>query len=386
LKQSKKFIKQFYLPDLPALKKIFFTVTSDPNLDQRMQRICTTLAENGYDITLVGRNMSDSHVSAPKKFKQKRIKCWFNKGKIFYFEFNTRLSAYLLFKKMDAICAIDLDTIHPCYTISRLKKIPRIYDAHEFFTELIEVINRPAIKKIWDAVEKRWLPKFKLGYTVSEGIAEEFKKRYGVHYQTIRNVPVLNETEFTPLSEKFILYQGAVNEGRGLEYLVPAMKNVNCKLVICGDGNFMPQLKKLISVNNVGDKIELRGWTTPDKLREISQQATIGIALAEKKGLNQWLALPNKFFDYIHAALPQITMNYPEYKKLNDQYHAALLIDDINPSTIAHSINELLDNEPKRNELKNNCVKARQELNWQKEEKKLVEFYKNVFDPKTSTD
>jgi hypothetical protein len=141
-----------------------------------MQRICTTLAENGYDITLVGRKMFDSKGPAPKKFRQIRINCWFNKGKIFYFEFNARLSVYLLFKKMDAICAIDLDTIHPCYTISRLKKIPRVYDAHELFTELIEVINRPAIKKVWDAVEKRWLPKFKFGYTVSESIAEEFKK------------------------------------------------------------------------------------------------------------------------------------------------------------------------------------------------------------------
>ena len=147
---------------MPALKKIFFTVTSDPNLDQRMQRICTTLAENGYDITLVGRNMSVSNVPASKKFRQKRIKCWFNKGKIFYFEFNTRLSAYLLFKKMDAICAIDLDTIHPCYTISRLKKIPRIYDAHELFTELLEVLNRPAIKKVWDAVEKKMVTKIQI--------------------------------------------------------------------------------------------------------------------------------------------------------------------------------------------------------------------------------
>lgn len=371
---------------MPALKKIFFTVTSDPNLDQRMQRICTTLAENGYDITLVGRNISDSHTHGQKKFRQKRIKCWFNKGKIFYFEFNTRLSAYLLFKKIDAICAIDLDTIHPCYTISRLKKIPRIYDAHELFTELIEVINRPAIKKVWEAVEKRWLPKFKFGYTVSESIAEEFKKRYGVNYQTIRNVPALNETDSIPIAEKFILYQGAVNEGRGLEYLIPAMKTVNYKLVICGDGNFMPQLKKLIAENNVGAKIELRGWTAPDKLREISQQATIGIALAEKKGLNQWLALPNKFFDYIHAALPQITMNYPEYKKLNEVYDVAILINDINPSTIARSINELLDNEPRRTELATNCVKARQELNWQKEEIKLIEFYKNVFASKNSTD
>jgi hypothetical protein len=53
-----------------------------------------------------------------------------------------------------------------------------------------EVITRPAIKKIWDAIEKKLVPKFKLGYTVSDGIAAEFKKRYNISYQTIRNVPV----------------------------------------------------------------------------------------------------------------------------------------------------------------------------------------------------
>ncbi len=361
------------------MKKIYFTVTNDLNSDQRMQRICTTLAENGYDVTLVGRVLPSSLPLLPQKFKQKRIKCWFNKGKLFYFEFNTRLSSLLAFKKMDAICAIDLDTIHPCYTISKLKRILRVYDAHELFTEMKEVITRPAIKKIWDTVEKRLVPKFKYGYTVSESISGEFKKRYGVNYETIRNLPVLKETKFSFSSEIFILYQGAVNEGRGLEFLIPAMKNINCKLVICGDGNFMPKLKKLITKNKVEEKIELKGWTLPEKLRIISQQTTIGIALAEKEGLNQWLALPNKFFDYIHAAVPQISMNYPEYEKINNQYEVALLIDNLNPETISTTINDLLKNEEKRNRLKANCIKARQVLNWQNEEKKLIDFYKNLF-------
>lgn len=344
-----------------------------------MQRICTTLAENGYDVTLVGRELANSIPLSPKKYKQIRLRCWFRKGKFFYIEFNTRLLAYLISKKMDAICAIDLDTIQPCYTIASIKKIPRIYDAHELFTEMKEVITRPAIKKIWNAVEKKLVPKFVHGYTVSEGIADEFKKRYGVNYQTIRNVPVLKNAAHPLSSEKFILYQGAVNEARGLEYLIPAMKMVNCKLVICGDGNFMPQLKKLVTENNVENRIELKGWIPPDQLSVISEQATIGIALAEKEGLNQWLALPNKFFDYIHAQLPQITMNYPEYKKINEQYEVAVLIDDLNPETVAKAINELLNDEKKGIQLKENCAKAKLELNWQHEEKKLLEFYKNVF-------
>jgi glycosyltransferase involved in cell wall biosynthesis len=364
---------------LKLLKRIYFTVTNDLTYDQRMQRICTSLAGNDYDITLVGRKLSSSLPLEKKIYKQKRICCWFNKGKLFYFEYNLRLCCYLMFRKMDAVCAIDLDTIIPCHTVSRIKKIPRIYDAHELFTEMKEVITRPRIKKLWTRVEKKLVPKFKLGYTVSKSIAEEFQQRYGVTYETIRNLPVLKPLDEIQSIEKFILYQGAVNEARGFEYLIPAMRNINYKLVICGDGNFMPQLKKLIAENKLENKIELKGMMTPDEIWKISRQATIGIALAEKEGLNQWLALPNKFLDYIHAGLPQITMNYPEYIRVNEQFEVAVLIDELDPKIISGAINNLLADEVMYQKLKANCLHARQELNWQHEEKKLISFYQSVF-------
>lgn len=362
------------------MKRIYFTVTNDLSYDQRMHRICTSLAENGYAVTLVGRKRSSSIPLTEKKYKQKRIRCWFNKGKLFYMEYNLRLSFYLLFRKMDAICAIDLDTIIPCHFISRWKHIPRVYDAHELFTELKEVITRPRIKKIWTRIEKKLVPEFKFGYTVSESIAEEFHRRYGVNYLTIRNLPVLRPFDPIQTSEKFILYLGAVNEARGFEFLIPAMQGINCKLVICGDGNFMPQLRKLIVENKLENKIELKGMLPPGEIWKISQQATIGIALAEKEGLNQWLALPNKFFDYVHAGLPQVTMSYPEYGKINKQFEVAVLIDDLAPKRIADAINNLLADEVLYGKLKDNCLQARQELNWQQEEKKLLAFYRSVFE------
>ncbi len=284
---------------------------------------------------------------------------------------------------MDAVCAIDLDSIIPCHTVSRFKRIPRIYDAHELFTELKEVITRPHIKKIWTRVEKKLVPKFKLGYTVSESIAEEFHRRYDVNYKTIRNLPVLRAFNAIQTAEKFILYQGAVNEARGFEFLIPAMQWVNCKLVICGDGNFMPQLKKLIVEYKLESKIEMKGMLLPEEIWKISQQATIGIALAEREGLNQWLALPNKFFDYVHAGLPQVTMDYPEYQKINKQFEVAVLINDLAPKRIADTINNLLANEVLHRKLKANCLEARRELNWEHEEKKLLSFYQSVFDSKS---
>lgn len=280
---------------------------------------------------------------------------------------------------MDAICAIDLDTILPCLKISKWKRIPRIYDAHELFTELKEVITRPAVQKAWMRIEKKAVPQFKWGYTVSESIAEEFKRRYNVNYDTIRNLPILKPLKDIKQVEKFILYQGAVNEARGLEYLIPAMQWVNCKLVICGDGNFMQQLKKLISDYKLDEKIELTGMLPPDELREISQRAYIGVAVPEKEGLNQYLALPNKLFDYIHAGLPQITVNYPEYQKINSQFEIAVLLEDISPEKIAGAINNLLTDNVLYAKLKGNCLKAREKLNWQQEEKKLLSIYQSVF-------
>ena len=361
------------------MKRIYFTVTNDLCYDQRMQRICTSLAGNGYNVVLVGRKLNSSLPLPEKKYNQIRIRCWFNTGKLFYFEYNLRLSIYLLFRKMDAICAIDLDSIIPCHFISWCKQIPRIYDAHELFTELKEVITRPRIRKAWTRIEKKWVPKFTWGYTVSEGIAEEFHRRYQVNYKTIRNLPVLKPLEKIRTHENYILYMGAVNEARGFEYLIPAMQQVHCKLVICGDGNFMLPLKKLIREHELENKIELKGMLPPDELWIISQQATIGIALAEKEGLNQWLALPNKFFDYVHAGLPQITMDYPEYRKINQQFEVAVLIKDLAPDSIALCINTLLTDEMLHRKLKDNCLRARQELNWQHEEKKLLSFYQSIF-------
>jgi glycosyltransferase involved in cell wall biosynthesis len=351
--------------------------------DQRMDRICTSLAENGYEVVLVGRQLPSSLPLTQKKFSQKRIRCWFHKKKWFYAEYNIRLFFYLLCKKMDAICAIDLDTILPCLRVSRIKKIPRVYDAHELFTEMKEVITRPAIQKTWTRIEKKAVPAFENGYTVSESIAEEFQKRYNVSYKTIRNVPRLQPV-YSPTespTEKFIIYQGAVNEARGLEWLVPAMQWVNAKLLICGDGNFMEQLKELIADHRLENKIELTGMLSPEALREKAANAYIGVAVPEKQGLNQWLALPNKLFDYIHAGLPQVTVNYPEYRKINNQFEVAVLLDDISPQRIAEALNNLLSDDVLYGRLKANCMKAREVFNWQQEEKKLLAFYQSLFNP-----
>lgn len=348
-----------------------------------MQRICTSLATAGFSVLLVGRKMHSSVALQQQLFKQKRLRCFFNKGFLFYAEYNLRLFFYLLFVKMDVVCVIDLDTILPCYFTSLLRRKKRIYDAHELFTEMKEIITRPFVKKIWLSIEKFCVPKFKHGYTVSYSIVDEFRKRYNVNYEVIRNVPLETIQRQQALQnkqqEKTILYQGAVNEARGLENLVGAMQHVNAVLHIYGDGNIYEKIKDLIRQKKLQNKIILKGKVLPEELQLITQQAYVGINLVEPLGLNQVYSLANKFFDYIQAAIPQVTMNFNEYKKINDEKEVAVLINTVSEPEIAEAINLLLNDVVLYNKLKNNCCIARKTLNWQQEEKKLISFYNTVF-------
>lgn len=294
-------------------------------------------------------------------------------------EYNLRLFFYLLFKKMDLVCAIDLDTILPCYFISKIKRVHRVYDAHELFCEMKEVVSRPPIYRLWKRIEKFTVPKFKNGYTVNQPISQEFKKMYGVDYTVVRNLPLVKDLNIPPKKEKYILYQGAVNEGRSFETLIPAMKKVNAPLIIIGDGNFMEQAQELVNQNSLEDKIIFKGKIQPDELYNYTVNAWIGITLFENKGLSNYLSLANRFFDYINAGIPQLCVNYPAYRELNKMGPLAVLIDDLSPENISKHINQLLEEEVLYHELQQNCLKARNDLNWQQEEKKLISFYNNLF-------
>jgi glycosyltransferase involved in cell wall biosynthesis len=359
------------------MKKIYFCVTNNLNYDQRMQRICGSLQKAGYHVTLVGRNSAGSPPLVETTYQQVRLNCFFRKGKLMYLEFNLRLFFYLMFQNMQCIVAIDLDTIVPCYYTSHFKKIPRVYDAHEWFSELKEVVTRPAIHRIWLWVEKTYLPRFKHGYTVSASIARAFQERYGVDYTLIMNVPISVSLEQTE-TKNYLLYQGAVNEGRGLEWLIPAMAKVNAPLWICGEGNFSTACRKLIRDHKLEHKIFMKGHIAPGELASITASAFAGINLVEPVGMNQVYSLANKFFDYIQAGVPQLTMKFPEYDRINQQYQVAVLIPELDQEIIAAELNNLLANEVLYSTLKRNCSRAAKELNWNNEEKKLISFYMKI--------
>jgi len=360
------------------IKRVVCTVTNDLNYDQRMMRICTSLSGAGYDVLLVGRKKRDSLPLQQKSFRQKRLFCFFEQGKLFYTEYNIRLFFYLLFLKQDVICAIDLDTILPCLMISKIRGKKRVYDAHELFCEMEEIISRPAIYSMWKAIERYAVPQFTNGYTIGECYAEEFRKMYQVDYKIVRNATVLQPLKIVAPEETYILYQGAVNEGRSFETLIPAMRHVKAKLIVCGEGNFYEQAQAIVREYGLEDKVIFKGYIEPAMLKTYTQNAYIGITLFTNEGKSNYLSMANRFFDYMHFCIPQLCMAYPEYVKVNSQYEISYLIKNTTQETIAKALNELLEDTTLHARLKANCLKAREEYCWQKQEITLLHFYKTI--------
>ena len=362
------------------MKKIIFTVTTDLNFDQRMIRICTTLAKAGYEVLLVGRLLQHSKQLDSQPFTQKRLYCFFQKGKLFYAEYNLRLLFYLSVKKFDTVCAIDLDTILPCFLIGKIRRKNIVYDAHEYFTEVPEVVERAFTKRIWEAIADFCIPHIKYCYTVGEGLADIFSKRYKVDFQVIRNISIAKNQVISEKTsgKKIILYQGALNVGRGLEQYIEAMQWIeNAELHLAGDGDIRGDLEQLVHDFKVENKVVFLGKLKPDELTKITQKAYIGLNLLGNKGLSYYYSLANKTFDYIQANVPALHPDFPEYQGIMKKYEIGILL-DLDVKKIAESILFLLNNEKKYLHLQAECSRAKAVFTWENEEQKLLDFYEKI--------
>lgn len=402
------------------MPSIVFTVTNEICYDQRMQRICSSLAANGYAVTIIGVKRSENKAIPIPPFygipyQQKLIRCLFLKGPLFYIEFNIRLYIILCWLSYDIACAIDLDTVLPVLAATAIRRKKRVYDAHEFFTEMKEVRTRPIISAIWRTIERISLPHFRRGYTVNQDLSDLFYQRLQIKYEVIRNLPSvsisglsakdqlgkmpavlaepeqeqgkkpsifnsdkLNQLINNQVKDKFIIYQGAVNHGRGFENLIPAMQKVNAPLLIVGTGNFQEEVEHLIDQYNLSEKVFLHPPIPPAELKQLTPLAHFGITIFEPDGVNQYYSLANRFFDYMAAGIPQVCVNYPAYAEIGQQYPFALLINDIEKDTLSNAMNNLLSDTVLYNSLKLVCPEATKNLNWEKESERLLAFYRSL--------
>jgi glycosyltransferase involved in cell wall biosynthesis len=355
--------------------------------DQRIQRMIGTLQKGEVEILLIGRRLPNSLPMQKTSYAYRRMRMVFTKGPLFYVFFNIRLFFLLLFRKQqDLFISNDLDTLLANYLVSRIRKTPLLYDSHEYFTEVPELTNRRRTKKIWEWIEQWILPRVKHAITVSDSIAKTYKEKYGTPFSVVRNVsysrsPVLDPAFHDRYSARYkVIYQGALNVGRGLELMIQSMRYLSDTLfIIVGDGDIRLELQKMVQDMKLLDKVVFPGKLPPGTLHKITSNCDLGVSMEEDLGLNYRMALPNKIFDYIQARIPVICSDLPEMKALIDTFDIGEVVLSRETKGIASQIQSILNNEQRRKHWTGNLEKAAADLCWEKEEVKLIQLMETIW-------
>ena len=364
-----------------TLKKISLSVINDLVTDNRVHKVAVSLQKMGFEPVVFGRLLPESQ-SVDRPYPTHRMKLLFRKGPLFYFGYNFRLFFYLLKLAPDVLVANDLDTLPANFLVSRIRRKPLIYDSHEYFTEVPELIGRPVVRAIWTWLERMFVPKVQAAYTVCESIAEVYRDLYKVDFKVVRNLPVCSQTEKQKPQEKvkerpkIILYQGAMNLGRGIEAVIRAMSFVDdAEFWLAGDGDITLQLQEMVYDLELDKKVKFLGRLPLHQLHEVTRQADLGISLEEDLGLNYRFALPNKLFDYIQAGVPVLVSNLPEMRRVVDHYQIGAIAETHQRKELAELLKSALFDQEKINFWKQNLSRAATELCWENEEEVLRDIY-----------
>ena len=377
-------IKKYYFCDM---KRVIVSVINDLVTDQRVNKSCLTLQKMGYEVLLVGRKQRKSPPMDERPYKTHRMNLLFEKGPLFYAEYNIRLFFFLLFHKANLLLSNDLDTALPNFFVSKLKGIEMIYDSHEYFTETPELVGRPRVQKVWKRIEGFVVPRLKEMITVCDSIAELFEQQYGVKCHVVRNIP--SKSVLPPQGDKMalnlpadkhllVLQGSGINIQRGAEELVEAMQYLeDCFLMIIGGGDVLPLLKRMVSELHIEDRVRFFPRMPYAQMMAYTRLAELGFILDKDTNLNYRFCLPNKLFDFIQAGVPIVASHLVEIEKVIRKYNIGLFIPDHDPRSIAETIKEGLCDASQRFVWQKGLAEAAEDLCWENEQQTLIEIYKH---------
>lgn len=369
-------------------QKVLVSVINDLNTDQRVHKVCLFIQQQGYEVVLIGRIHKKSLPMEKRPYKTYRFPMIFQKGALFYAWYNIRLFFYLLTHKASIHVSNDLDTLLPNYLVSKLYRRKLIYDSHEYFTEVPELINRPKIQAIWEQIEKRIFPKLKFISTVNESIAKKYTEKYHVPIKVIRNVSLrVNNNQIKskldlgiPDNKNLLIMQGAgLNIDRGVEEAIRMMPLLeNTVLLIVGDGDVIPQMKELVAAQKWEDYVLFFGKKPYAELLQYTHYATLGLSFDQPTNPNYLFSLPNKVFDYIHTFTPILCSNVVEVSAVVKHYDIGAIVTDFTAQNLANQVKGMLNDSNLLNRWTENCKRAAEKENWEIESQKLTDFYPKI--------
>ncbi len=390
--------------DNPKGLKVAMLLNGAISNDHRVIKLIQTIStKHAIDLFCLEDDLDDEklffskNVRVIKSSRKVNLKTQLIRHSFFCYEFNFFFDKVMRSRiAYDYIWANDLPTLLPAFKLKIALKAKLIYDSHEIYVETLNqffpqktstikafLFSRMVKFMKWHGrkIEKKLIKEVDEFVTVNDSLLDFFKKEYTFERgHVIMNIPSYSGELVKPFDfrKKFnfeskdliLLYQGNLNQGRGLEKLIEATVYFpdNWKLILIGEGTLKAELQKKCNEENV----KFMSFVPIHQLPNYTSGADIGINFLESINLSKKMASPNKLFEYIHAGVPILATEGVENRKIIEKYSVGLLC-DLNISSILSSIQSM--DRVSLKEFSKNCQLARLELRWQNQEEEIMDLF-----------
>ncbi len=366
------------MPSGPFELDVLIIVSSDPRYDTRSTKFLKSLAEAGYKARVVGV-CSDGESSPTDELV--RVPVDAKAGKGFFIQLYQRVLPEALRTRSKVVIAGDLFSLPPAIINKRRHSgesgpVKLIYDSKELYEELPSLKRKRSSFLIWNLIEKSSIRYVDSVFTVNKSIADILRAKWHLPVTIVMNVPDRSTPRDQPKSSDRITlaFSGGLQPGRGLERLITLMTLLpdRYELRFIGDGLLRQELSDLASSLKVDKRVLFTGRVKNDEVVAELSKAHLGIYLMENAGLCHYLALPNKFFQFISARLPVIVPKFPEMERIVDKYGIGAAVDPENLEETAGKVMEFTTDPELYRKLRANCDKAAEDLNWEVEKESFL--------------
>ncbi len=299
---------------------------------------------------------------------------------------NRRMIEIGLAEQADVYHSHDLNTL---YVGSRCKKrtgARLVYDSHELQTERNRMTKSWRWWASWN--ERRGLPYADAMIVASPSWIDINRQKYGKVPDpavSIINTPELETIDQPedlrgelgiPEDVPILLYQGSIQENRGIEPAIDAITLMpRAVLVVVGYGYHRPTLEAEVRKRGLTDRVKFFGPIPNDELLAWTAAADIGMCNIINSSLSYYTSLPNKLFEYIIAGIAVIGSDSPEIGRIVKETGVGEVADPADPESLAKAARLILGDLEK---YKAATKPAAEKYNWGNEEKKLLEIYRGL--------
>lgn len=350
-----------------------------PAFDTRVfYKECKSLAESGYDVTLIARHDTFEEVEGvrvvPFRLWKSRIKrILFSPLRMFRLALKQRAHIYHFHDPELMVVGVML----------KLWRKKVIYDVHEDVPK--QILDKYWIKGLWlrktlafvtGIFETCCALFFDRIITATPDIAVNFNPRKTT---AVRNLPLLKlmDTDLEADIEKqkpVVIYAGILSEPRGIKEIVDAMATIGDKAELWLLGKWQTEDYFRRCRESGGWKhTRFFGQKTQAEAYAYMKIADVGVVNFFPKA-NHVRALPNKIFEYMAVSLPMVISNFPYWKE--NFRDCALFADPQDPGDIAGQIERFLDDgRLRRQKGSGGRAAIESEYSWEREKDVLLDLY-----------